>query len=107
MHSSFVSFMEAVVLPARAASPTDIRLDGSRTGGNFAVFGEFEYGATQWKVHSDSHYEPLMLAYEVAKNGTDPFVKVPTKRGNSLDLNADLRLRLSERRFKYIYIYER
>jgi len=107
MQPSFVSFMEAVVLPAHAASPSDKRLDGWRTGGNFAVFGEFQYGTRHWKVHADTHYEPLMLAYEAAKSGADPFVEVPTKRGSSLDLTADLRVRLSEPRFKYLYIYER
>jgi hypothetical protein len=107
MHASFVSFMEEVVLPARTASPTDVRLDGWRTGGNFAVFGEFEHGTGQWKVHADTHYEPLMLAYEAAKSGIDPFVEVPTKRGSSLDLTDVLRPKLSEPRFKYIYIYER
>ncbi len=40
-----------------------------------------------------------------AKTGVDPFVEVPTKSGLSLDLTDDLRLQLSEPRFKYIYIY--
>ena len=107
MYPSFVSLVEAVVLPARAASPSDLRLDGQRSGGNRDSFGEFQHGTRGWRVHADTHYEPLLLAYEAAKSGANPFVEVATKQGNSLDLTDDLRLRLSEPRFKYIYIYER
>ena len=48
----------------------------------------------------------MTVAYEVATRGSDPFVEAPTKSGASLDLTADLRRKLSEPRFKYIYIYE-
>jgi hypothetical protein len=106
MYQSFASFVEAVVLPGRAENPAHRRLDGQSTGGNFAVAGEFRHRGRSWKVHADTHYEPLLVAYEAAKSGADPFVEVPTKRGTSLDLTDELRRELSEPRFKYIYIYE-
>ena len=82
------------------------RLDGQHTGGNRAVAGEFRHLGKRWKVHSDTHYEPLLVAYEAATAGNDPFVEAPTRSGLSLDLNDQLRSKLSERRHKYIYIYE-
>jgi len=105
-HQSFVDFVETVVLPARAANPMHRRLDGQRTGGNWAVFGEFRHRGRRWKVHADTHYEPLLVAYEAAKAGADPFVEVPTQSGLSLDLTDELRAKLTVPRYKYIYIYE-
>ena len=105
-HKSFTSFVEAVVLPGRAQNPGHRRLDGQQSGGNRTVAGEFTHRGKNWKVHADTHYEPLLVAYEAAKAGAEPFVEVPTRAGNSLDLNDDLRRKLSEPRFKYIYIYQ-
>ena len=105
-HQSFVDFMESTVVPARAANPTHRRLDGQSSGGNRAVFGEFRHRGKRWKVHADTHYEPLLVAYNAAKEGADPFVESSTQSGLSLDLTDDLRAKLSEQRYKYVYIYE-
>ena len=103
---TFIDFVEAVVLPARAANPTHRRLDGQHTGGNWDVAGEFHHRGRRWRVHGDSHFEPLLVAYEAAKTGVDPFVERPTKTGLSLDLTAEFRARRAEPRFKYLYVYE-
>ena len=105
-YPSYAAFVEAVVLPRRQAKPGDRRLDGWQSGGNFAVAGVFRYDGRDWKVHEDSHYEPLLIAYEAFKNGDQrPFVEQPTKRATTLDLKPDLRARTSSGRFKYLYIY--
>jgi hypothetical protein len=106
MYPSFVGFVETVVLPGRRAYPQRRRLDGQRTGGNRTVAGRFLHGGRQWKVHADTHYETLLVAYEAAVKGLNPFQEVPTKSGLSLDLTDDLRQALSEPRFKYLYIYD-
>jgi hypothetical protein len=101
----FRSFMQIVVLPSKAAQPTAIRLDGARTGGNRTVAGTFRHHGTLWKVHADTHYEPLEIAYKAALEGQDPFVEGRTSSGKCLALRADLRA--SQRsRPKYLYIYE-
>jgi hypothetical protein len=105
-HPSYVSFVEKVVLPRRTLNPHHIRLDGEVAGGNRTVAGVFRGGGREWKVHEDSHYEPLLIAYEAARAGDPwPFVEAPTKTGTALDLKPDLRERMSDRSHKYMYIY--
>jgi hypothetical protein len=105
-HPSYVSFVENVVLPRRSQNPAHIRLDGEVAGGNRTVAGLFRGDGREWKVHEDSHYEPLLIAYDAVKAGDAwPFVEAPTKSGTSLDLKPELRQRLSNRRHKYLYIY--
>lgn len=105
-HSSYLSFAESIVLPRRSQNPSHIRLDGETSGGNFAVAGTFRGDGREWKAHEDSHYEPLVIAYEAASAGDPwPFIEVPTKNGTALDLKPDLRERMSDRRHKYLYIY--
>lgn len=106
-YPSYTAFAEAVVLPRRAADPAARRLDGWTSGGNMAVAGVFRYDGREWRVHEDSHYEPLLIAYEAFNSGDRaPFVEKPTKHGTCLDLKPDLRARLTTPRFKYLYIYE-
>jgi hypothetical protein len=105
LFESFAAFVEAVVLPGKETNPGHKRLDGQQTGGNFAVAGEFRHRGRSWKVHADTHYEPLLVAYESARRGEDPFIEAPTKRGVALDLTDELRRTLTEQRFKYVYIY--
>lgn len=105
-HPSYISFVENVVLPRRSKNPAHVRLDGQTTGGNRTTAGAFRGDGREWRVHEDSHYEPLLAAYEALKAGDPwPFVEAPTKTGTSLDLKPDLRQRLFERRHKYLYIY--
>ena len=107
VHQSFRSFMEAVVLPMRGANPSHRRLDGQVAGGNREVVGIFRYGGRVWKVHADTHYEPLLIAYNALTSGTDdPFVEESTRRGLCLDLLPELRARRRDPRRKYLYIYE-
>jgi hypothetical protein len=105
-HPSYISFVENVVLPRRSQNPAHVRLDGELAGGNRTVAGVFRGEGREWKVHEDSHYEPLLIGYEAAKAGDPwPFVEPPTKTGTALDLKPELRQRLSDRRHKYLYIY--
>jgi hypothetical protein len=104
VHDDFVHLMETEFLPLRKKSPTHIRIDGQLTGGNYEVAGRFRHHGKTWKVHADTHYDRLMLAYDVLKKdkSADPFVEEPTKHGTSLVLRSDLRPKGD----KYIYIYE-
>lgn len=110
VHQSLTSFVEQEVLPARAANPRDRRLDGQIAGGNRAVFGISRHAGRQWKVHADTHYEPLLLAYDALMAGIvdDPFVAEPTRGGDGtcLVLVDSLRQRMSNPHAKYVYIYE-
>lgn len=100
-------FVEQVILPMRSANPTDKRLDGQPTGGNRDVVGRFKHQRRLWKVHADTHYEPLLLAYEALVTGetSDPFVATPTSRGYRLDLVPVLQARRLARH-RHMYIYE-
>lgn len=105
-YQSYVAFVEHVVLPRRSRNPHHIRLDGETSGGNTVVAGVFRHDGREWKVHEDSHYEPLLIAYEAMKGGDpSPFVEQQTKRGTALDLKPELRLRRSNPRHKHLYIY--
>jgi hypothetical protein len=105
-HPSYISFVENVVLPGRSRNPAHLRLDGQTTGGNRTVAGTFRGDGREWRVHEDSHYEPLLAAYESFKAGDPwPFIEEPTKTGSCLDLKPELQARLSDRRHKYLYIY--
>lgn len=105
-YASYERFVEDVVLPRREANPSHRRLDGWTSGGNLAVAGRFRYDGREWKVHEDSHYEPLLIAHDAFRRGdSTPFVEEPTKRGTSLHLKPELRARMSDTRHKYIYIY--
>lgn len=104
-YGSFVEFMERRVLPHRDARPAWKRLDGAQTGGNWEVFGRFHRAGARWKVHADSHFEPLVIAYDAVRAGDpDPFVESPTTRGLRLDLREDLAARVKSG-FRHLYIY--
>ena len=107
-YASFIAFMESVVIPKKAANPNDIRLDGETSGGNRTVAGMFQHHNKVWKVHADTRYEPLMLAYNSIKEGKadDPFMEEPTRNGNSLILTNSVRGLMKKPRFKHLYIYE-
>jgi hypothetical protein len=88
-------------------NPDHKRLDEQPSGGNRTIFGCFQHDERTWKVHSDTHYKPLMLAYEATINdGSDPFVEHKTKGGRlSLILRPELR-ELQNSSYKHLYIYE-
>src|SRR5437870_1460147 len=90
-HQDFVSFMQSVVLPRKAANPDHLRLDGRRSGGNRDVVGIFCHHEKTWRVNADTHYETLDLAYWTALEGREPFVEEATKGGGEcLALQAEL-----------------
>jgi len=62
VHASFSAFMRDAVIPHRQANPAARRLDLAWSGGNRAVFGRFLHHGRRWKVHSDTHFEPLEIA---------------------------------------------
>ena len=102
---SFVELMEARVLPHRDAHPDWKRLDGAESGGNWEIFGRFMRAGARWKLHADSHLEPLLIAYDAVQTGeADPFVEVPTNRGIRLDLKDYLATRVKSG-FRHMYIY--
>ena len=102
---SFLEFMEKRVLPHRDAHPDWQRLDGAQTGGNWEVFGRFLRAGGRWRVHADTHFEPLLIAWEAVRGGDpDPFVESPTTRGLRLDLRDDLAARVKSG-FRHLYIY--
>lgn len=108
IYNSFERLMETEILPKRNSNPEDMRLDGLSSGGNREVAGRFRYDNKVWKVNADSHYEPLILAYEAIKKDPScrPFVEEPTSKGSSLVLIEGLRKRMTSDRFKHLYIYE-
>ena len=106
LYGSFVEFMEHGVLPHHKAHPDWKRLDGAATGGNWEVFGRFMRGGARWRVHADTHFDPLLIAYEAARiEGGDPFIEAPTSRGMRLDLREDLSQRVMSG-FRHLYIYD-
>ncbi len=67
MSDDFLSFMTNNVLPLRPAHPDRLRLDGQRCGGNRTEFGRFRWREKKWVVNSDTHLEPLLLAYQAVQ----------------------------------------
>jgi hypothetical protein len=60
-----------------------------------------------WKVHSDSHYEPLLLAYYSWRHllRDETFVEATMEHAKRLDL-APAVAALRPVRHRYMYIYE-
>jgi Endonuclease NucS C-terminal domain len=107
VYDTFLALMDAELLPLRGANPTHTRLDGNRTGGNREVAGRFRHQGKVWKIHADTHYEPLKLAYDALKTGgADPFVQAPTSHGKCLVLQDAVRRLMTDPRSKHMYIYE-
>jgi hypothetical protein len=106
VYATFEAFVEGLVLPARSLNPSHRRLDGQQGVGNRHDFGSFNHQGRAWKVHADTHYEPLLLAYKSWKEGSDPFVEVPTRtgRGSTLELTQALRQQYDSPH-KHLYIY--
>lgn len=106
IYPSFEAFYESVIEPLRAANPDHRRLDGQQSGGNYDVVGRLRYQGRRWKIHADTHYEPLDIAYQALTGSPprDPFVTAPTKTGVRLDLAEDLQRRRGTR-YRHLYVY--
>jgi hypothetical protein len=104
VHNSFEAWVRAEVLPLQKKNPTWKRLDGQPAGGNRAAAGRFWYAARVWTVHADTRFEPVLRAYEAVASGAvpDPFVVVPAKSGDCLELRPELRV---PKQPKYFYVY--
>lgn len=106
-YPGFISFMEELVLPRHEGRPADVRLDGEPSGGNRQVVGRFWHNGRLWKVHADTRYEPLIVAYRAVQRGIpDPFVETPSQDAGSRCLELVPTLRSGRSRRKYMYIYE-
>ena len=110
IYKDFDSFMQDGVTPKRKQN--DIRLDGKTKGSSRKVFGYFRYNKQTWKVHEDTHYIPLDIAYEDRNSGEVPFVELPTATGKGLRLALSGKLRevqqeRQQSRYEYLYIYSK
>lgn len=104
--NTFTEFVERVALPRLLENPRALRLDGQDGVGNRKVAGRFLLAGRQWKVHSDTHFEPLLLAYWHARRfgETATFERVATGADEKLDLVTELRrIRASPNQYLYIY----
>jgi hypothetical protein len=103
-YNSFLELMDKVILPRQAANPDHVRLDGKLGGGNREEAGRFLHHGKLWKIHADTRYEPLKLAYHALKNNSpDPFKESSTdEEGKRLDLKPTIQ-RAGAR---HMYIYE-
>jgi hypothetical protein len=108
MHQSFAEFMQRTALPMHLASPMHERLDGRTSGGNWAVAGQFQWKGRVWKVHADSHYEPLLLAYYSWQHllHADTFVEARMENAQRLDLAPKIAA-IRPTQHRYLYIYEK
>jgi hypothetical protein len=108
VYQNYESFIEEYVIPQHVAHPAHIRLDGKTKGSSLEVAGRFKHHGKVWKVHFDTRYEPLLLAFEAVKHGQvqDPFVEKPTKQnqGICLVLQNSIKAKQSTQ-FKYLFIY--
>ena len=105
--ASFDVFMRECIEPLRAEHPSWRRLDGASSGGNRGVVATFRHDGEVWKVHADTHFEPLEIARRAtrAEPGSDPFVVEHARAGRCLALREDLRRQYASRH-KHLYIYE-
>jgi hypothetical protein len=106
IYSDFGEMMRQVVLPMHLAEPSHARLDSPRTDGNWDVLCRFRWKGTVWKVHFDSRYEPLLLAYYGWQFGLgdDVFVEAPMEKGVRLDITPSLAgVRPTSHRYLYLY----
>lgn len=102
IYQSFEELMENNIIPLHKNNSDWIRLDGRLEGGNRKIYALFMYESILWKIHSDTRFEPLEIAYEKFKDKKDPFNKNQTRGGNlSLKLKDELKYK------KHLYIYKK
>ena len=96
---SYTDFYESQI-----AHLNTLRIDGNEKGGNRKSASTFIFNGHVWKVHQDSHIEPLKKAFEEFSNGQMPFIMTNTKgnKGKCLILNPAI-YSISESKKMYIY----
>lgn len=105
IYNTFQDLTKSFILPRKNNHPNDKRLDGQPSGGNRNIAGKFKHNGNIWKVHFDTHYKPLMLAYNACKQGKNPFQIETKPNGNmSLVLINELR-KLQNSKHKYLFVY--
>lgn len=72
------AFLRALTRCHSIVALVPLRLDGQDDVGNSEVAGRFFLAGRQWKVHSDTHFEPLLVAYRRThwRGGGSPFGEV-------------------------------
>ena len=103
VYPNFAEFVRAEVLPLQDEHPEWVRLDGVAGGDNRTVVGRFIHHGTTWKVHADTHFQPLLAAFASAERGADPFTEKPTKTDRCLELVPELRPEPASPKHLYIY----
>ena len=108
IYDNFREYAKLFVIPRKKENPDQKRLDGRESGGNREILGVFRHQDKVWKVHGDSRYEPILLAYEAMKKSQNPFIEKPTNsgKGSSLVLRDEIQLLSSTPKAKHLYIYE-
>jgi hypothetical protein len=110
VYKSFAAFIESAVIPHQQAHPDYKRLDGWQSGGNRDVFGEFLHDGVAWKVHADTRFEPIFIAYRaITEEGIEnPFSTSSTNggKGTKLVLLDELKKRMTNPRFEHFYVYK-
>ena len=102
IHSSFVSWVEAEVLPKAGSQE---RLDGLKSGGNRKVFGKFKHLGRVWEVNGDTRIKKVRCAYDEMQSGRfpDPLVLERAKVRDCLNLVEAIR---DPKKPKHFYVYE-
>ena len=108
IYDSFNEYVESFLIPRKNENPNQKRLDGRESGGNREILGVFRHQNKVWKVHGDTRYEPILLAYEAMKKSENPFIERATNsgKGNTLVLRDEFQQLLSKPKAKHLYIYE-
>lgn len=98
---SFKDFYELHVKAISTANPDFKRLDGRETGGSRWPNAFFRYDGQLWKVDEDTHIRKLEIAYDLLKDGQDPFLITSTVG----DKNKCLLIKGEPIRPRHFYVY--
>lgn len=101
---TFRAWVLGAALPLLAGSVDALRLDGRSSGGNREVYGRFRFADRVWRVHGDTHFEPVLTAFWAMQReqGDAALVVRATRGGECLELRHDLALGGAPKRF-YVY----
>ncbi|WP_293302508.1 hypothetical protein [Pedobacter sp. UBA4863] len=76
---SFKDFYAEFVVPLKNENPEFIRLDGQTTGSTRGAAAYFKYKDNKWKVDADTQIDKLKIAFDLLREGEDPFLITPTQ----------------------------